>query len=76
MRDTRGKFLRGLTRSLLTSDQVEEETGYNCGHLLNQQDFIQQELSGQEITLFVVHGVPEDTVFKPLARKEISVSRL
>lgn len=64
----------GSARLLLTSGQVEEETGFNCGHLISPEDFIEFPMNGQEITLFVVPKVPEDTVFKPLTRKEISVS--
>jgi hypothetical protein len=54
--------------------QVEEETGYNCGSLLNEQDYIQCDMNDQVITLFIVTGVPEDTPFAPQTRKEISVS--
>jgi mRNA-decapping enzyme subunit 2 len=54
--------------------QVEEETGFNCGPLINPEDYIELDMNGQEITLFVIPGVSEDTPFKPLSRKEISVS--
>jgi mRNA-decapping enzyme subunit 2 len=53
--------------------QVEEETGYNCASLLNEHDYIQITMNDQEITLFVVTGVPEETAFSPQTRKEISV---
>lgn len=52
---------------------MEEETGYNCGTLLNEQDYIQCDMNDQVITLFIVTGVPEDTAFAPQTRKEISV---
>ncbi|GHJ88798.1 hypothetical protein NliqN6_5200 [Naganishia liquefaciens] len=68
----KGKMNNDEPKHLCAIREVEEETGYNCGNLLNKEDYIHLSLGEQEVTLFVVPGVPEDTVFEPLARKEIS----
>lgn len=52
---------------------MHEETGYNLTGKLDPRQFIEMENSGQQVTLFIVPGVPEDTEFKTKTRKEISV---
>ncbi|KAJ9097409.1 hypothetical protein QFC19_006779 [Naganishia cerealis] len=68
----KGKMNNEEPKHLCAIREVEEETGYNCASLLNEQDYIQITMNDQEITLFVVTGVPEETEFKPQTRKEIS----
>ena len=65
---------------LLTCDtlaytlQVLEETGYNIANQLEPENFIKFIMKDeQQVTLFVVFGVPEDYPFKTKTRKEISV---
>lgn len=54
--------------------QVLEETGYNIANQLVLENFIKFTMKDeQQVTLFVVFGVPEDYPFKTKTRKEISV---
>jgi len=54
--------------------QVLEETGYNIANQLEPENFIKFIMKDeQQVTLFVVFGVPEDYPFKTKTRKEISV---
>lgn len=54
--------------------QVLEETGYNIANQLEPENFIKFTMKDeQQVTLFVVFGVPEDYPFKTKTRKEISV---
>lgn len=52
--------------------EVLEETGYDLSAKLRREDNIQLTFHEQAVTLFIVTGVPEDTVFQTRTRKEIS----
>lgn len=45
------------------------------GPLLKKPDYIELTMREQRIRLYIIQGVPEDTLFIPRTRKEISVSR-
>ncbi|KAG8697964.1 mRNA-decapping enzyme subunit 2 [Ceratobasidium sp. 394] len=49
-----------------------EETGFDVTSLLNRNDFIKNTLKEQQLTLYIIPDVPEDTVFQTRTRKEIS----
>ncbi|KAJ1311381.1 hypothetical protein OPQ81_009874 [Rhizoctonia solani] len=49
-----------------------EETGFDVTPLLDKQIFIKNTLKEQQLTLYIVPDVPEDTVFQTRTRKEIS----
>ncbi|CAE7228736.1 unnamed protein product [Rhizoctonia solani] len=49
-----------------------EETGFDVTSLLDKQIFIKNTLKEQQLTLYIVPDVPEDTVFQTRTRKEIS----
>ncbi|CAE6521280.1 unnamed protein product [Rhizoctonia solani] len=49
-----------------------EETGFDVTPLLDRQIFIKNTLKEQQLTLYIVPDVPEDTVFQTRTRKEIS----
>ena len=53
--------------------QVLEETGYNLAGQINPADVIEVSIREQQVTLFVVPGVPDDYPFETKTRKEISV---
>jgi mRNA-decapping enzyme subunit 2 len=53
--------------------QVLEETGYDMSHQLVPEHVIVNTLRDQEVTLYIVTGVPEDFPFQTRTRKEISV---
>lgn len=52
-----------------------EETGYDIGPLLKKPDYIELTMREQRIRLYIIQGVPEDTLFIPRTRKEISVKK-
>ncbi|CAE6457388.1 unnamed protein product [Rhizoctonia solani] len=49
-----------------------EETGFDVTPLLDRQIFVKNTLKEQQLTLYIVPDVPEDTVFQTRTRKEIS----
>lgn len=52
--------------------EVYEETGFDCGHLINENDFIEGQTSNYQYTrLYIVKNVPVDTKFAPRTRNEI-----
>jgi hypothetical protein len=53
---------------------VEEETGFDMSAYISPEEYIQVELSGQVVTMFICMGVPESTRFETQTRKEIGVS--
>ena len=61
---------------VVISVQVAEETGYNLNGKIDPEGVIEMEIKEQQISLFVVPGVPEDFPFETKTRKEISVSDL
>jgi hypothetical protein len=60
----------------LPPPKVAEETGYNVTGKIDKEWVIEMEIKEQQISLFVVPGVPEDFPFETKTRKEISVSGL
>jgi mRNA-decapping enzyme subunit 2 len=57
-----------------SSKQVYEETGYDITDKLIEELVIKLTIKEQQITLYVIPDVPEDTAFQTRTRKEISVS--
>lgn len=52
--------------------EVYEETGFDCGHLIDENAFIEGQTSNYQYTrLYVVKNVPVDTKFCPRTRNEI-----
>lgn len=52
--------------------EVYEETGFDSGHLINENDFIEGQTSNFQYTrLYIVKNVPIDTKFCPRTRNEI-----
>lgn len=52
--------------------EVEEETGFNARHLINENDVIDRTIKGKNYKIYLVKDVPEDYDFKPLVRNEIA----
>jgi mRNA-decapping enzyme subunit 2 len=50
---------------------VEEETGFDLSGLINIKDSIKTQINTQEVTMFLVGGIDESTVFETQTRKEI-----
>jgi len=55
--------------------EVYEEVGFDTSHLINEEDTITATINNndneQTIKLYIIAGVPEDTVFETQTRKEI-----
>jgi mRNA-decapping enzyme subunit 2 len=52
--------------------EVYEETGYDCGHLINGNTFVEGQTSNFHFSrLYIVNNVPIDTKFCPRTRNEI-----
>ncbi|KAK9700372.1 mRNA-decapping enzyme subunit 2 [Basidiobolus ranarum] len=68
----RGKINKDEPDSTCAIREVLEETGFDIGPYLKDDQFIEVVIHEQRIKLFIATGVPESTVFTPLTRKEIS----
>lgn len=52
--------------------EVCEETGFDCGHLINEHDYVEGQTSNFQYTrLYIVKNVPIETKFAPKTRNEI-----
>lgn len=52
--------------------EVYEETGFDCGHLIDENAYIEGQTSNYQYTrLYIVKNVPVDTKFAPRTRNEI-----
>lgn len=52
--------------------EVFEETGFDCGHLIDENAFIEGQTSNYQYTrLYIIKNVPVDTKFAPRTRNEI-----
>lgn len=75
--NNRGFILVSHTNgSFPTLSKVWEETGFDVGDRINEEDYVEQTIKDQRIRLYIIKGVSESTVFEPQTRKEISVSLL
>nr|ACO14725.1 mRNA-decapping enzyme 2 [Caligus clemensi] len=51
--------------------EVLEETGYNIAPLLHKDQYLEIDVHDRTTRLYIVHGVPMTTEFKPRTRNEI-----
>ncbi|KAJ1986454.1 mRNA-decapping enzyme subunit 2 [Dimargaris cristalligena] len=68
----RGKINQEEAEPTCAVREVLEETGFDIRPNLNTQEFIEMIVARQRVRLYIVPNVPEDTVFVPQTRKEIS----
>ncbi|KAG0048467.1 mRNA-decapping enzyme subunit 2 [Gryganskiella cystojenkinii] len=52
--------------------EVWEETGFDISSRIRDEDYVEQTMKDQRIRLYIIKDVPENTVFEPQTRKEIS----
>ncbi|KAF8944347.1 mRNA-decapping enzyme subunit 2 [Haplosporangium gracile] len=52
--------------------EVWEETGFDVTEKIRDEDYVEQTIKDQRIRLYIIKSVPENTVFEPQTRKEIS----
>ncbi|KAF9013782.1 mRNA-decapping enzyme subunit 2, partial [Haplosporangium bisporale] len=55
-----------------TMDKVWEETGFDISSRITNEDYVELTKNDQRIRLYIIKGVPEDTMFETQTRKEIS----
>jgi mRNA-decapping enzyme subunit 2 len=61
----RGKINESEPPSVAAAREVEEETGFDASALIDARHCISVYASGQQSTMFIVPGVPEDFPFAP-----------
>ncbi|KAL6450081.1 DCP2 mRNA-decapping enzyme subunit 2 [Candida maltosa Xu316] len=60
----RGKISKDESDIDCAVREVEEETGFNCRHLINENDCVERNIRGKNYKIYFVKNVPEDTVFE------------
>lgn len=70
----RGKINKDEDDLVCAIREVREETGFDCEGFAKKEHFVDMTMRDQNLKLFIVPGIPEDTVFECQTRKEISVS--
>ncbi|KZT02695.1 DCP2-domain-containing protein [Laetiporus sulphureus 93-53] len=68
----KGKINEQEPRPRCAAREVLEETGYDLEDQIVPEDVIELSIKEQSISLYIVHGIPEDYPFKTRTRKEIS----
>ncbi|KAI9206496.1 Dcp2, box A domain-containing protein, partial [Polychytrium aggregatum] len=51
--------------------EVMEETGFDISAFLKESDYVERTMKEQRIRLYIITGIPENTVFETQTRKEI-----
>lgn len=72
----RGKINAEEPEHECAAREALEETGFDVSEKIIMDAVIHLTIKEQDTTFFVVPNIPEDTVFVPRTRKEISVSFL
>lgn len=68
----KGKIAKDETPAECAQREVKEETGFDIGPWLREEDFLQVEVQQQPIRLYIIVGVSEaSTTFAPMTRREI-----
>ncbi|KAH7102068.1 Dcp2, box A domain-containing protein [Auriculariales sp. MPI-PUGE-AT-0066] len=68
----KGKINQTETKAECAAREVDEEVGFDLTDYLVEEHKICMMIKDQEVTLYIVCGVPESTVFLTRTRKEIS----
>ncbi|KAF9386430.1 mRNA-decapping enzyme subunit 2 [Podila verticillata] len=68
----KGKINKDEPDTLCAIREVWEETGFDISSRLTDEDYVELTKNDQRIRLYIIKGVPEDTVFETQTRKEIS----
>lgn len=71
----RGKINKDELDLDCAAREVLEETGFELKELLEEENSLSLNIRQQDVKLYIVPGVSEDTVFCPRTRGEIAVSR-
>ncbi|KAK8845593.1 hypothetical protein IAR55_006309 [Kwoniella newhampshirensis] len=67
----RGKINLEESEEACAIREVEEETGFDLTGLIQTNDKIKTHINAQEVTMFIIKGIDENTVFETQTRNEI-----
>ncbi|KAJ3408901.1 mRNA-decapping enzyme subunit 2, partial [Chytridiales sp. JEL 0842] len=67
----KGKINKEESESECAVREVLEETGFDTGSRIKENDYVERTMKEQRIRLYIITGVPESTVFTTQTRKEI-----
>ncbi|WWC85845.1 uncharacterized protein L201_000712 [Kwoniella dendrophila CBS 6074] len=67
----RGKINLEESEEACAIREVEEETGFDLTGLINPVDKIKTHINAQEVTMFIIKGIDESTIFETQTRNEI-----
>ncbi|KAK9462374.1 Dcp2, box A domain-containing protein [Lipomyces oligophaga] len=67
----KGKINQNEADEACAVREVIEETGYDVSPLLKKDQYVEATIREQQARLYIIVGVPMDTVFHPQTRKEI-----
>lgn len=68
----RGKIDEGESSFECALRETLEETGFDARNYCNEENLLVTILNGKIFRLYIAPGVPENTIFVPLTRKEVS----
>ncbi len=67
----KGKIAKDEHPAACAAREVQEETGFDIAPYLREEEFLQVDTAHQPIRLYIIAGIPEETPFAPLTRREI-----
>jgi mRNA-decapping enzyme subunit 2 len=67
----KGKLNKDESDVVCAAREVYEEIGFDVAPYIEEENAVVAKLSGQHMKLFIIPGIPEDTVFETLTRQEI-----
>lgn len=67
----KGKMNKKEDSHVCAVREVFEETGFDISNLINTNEYIEAQINGRLIRLYVITGVQTDFEFKPESQKEI-----
>ncbi|KAJ3023112.1 mRNA-decapping enzyme subunit 2 [Thoreauomyces humboldtii] len=67
----KGKINKDEPEAPCAIREVYEETGFDIAPYLRENEYVERTIKGQRIRLYILTGVPENTLFSPQTRKEI-----
>ncbi|WWD22542.1 hypothetical protein CI109_107035 [Kwoniella shandongensis] len=67
----RGKINLEESEEACAIREVEEETGFDLTGMIHSSDKIKTHINAQEVTMFIIKGIDEATVFETQTRNEI-----
>lgn len=67
----KGKINEGEKPHQCAVREVQEETGFDCSHLLDKRLFLERRVGDHDQRLYVIPGISRETIFLPRTKKEI-----